>query len=169
VRLTQNIFVVFLVTKGAAMEQHAQFIRQTLVLARRARNAGDHPFGALLVWEGRVALTAVNTVNSAHDITAHAELNLVRMASRQLGFDALKKTTLYTSTEPCAMCTGAIVWAGIPTIVYGCAAETLGEIAGGFFVIPSRELFARAQAEIEVIGPVLESEAKQVHDNFWGG
>jgi len=144
-----------------------QFIRQTITLAQRARAAGDHPFGALLVRDGVAVLTAVNTVNTAHDITGHAELNLVREASRQLGVETLRDTVLYTSTEPCAMCCGAIVWAGIPTVVYGCGAETLGGMTGSYFVVPSRELFARARGPIAVHGPVLEAEAVQVHTGFW--
>jgi tRNA(Arg) A34 adenosine deaminase TadA len=149
------------------MKQHERFIRQSINLARQARAAGNHPFGALLVREGEVLLTAVNTVNSGPDITGHAELNLVRRASGVWGTAVLRHCTLYTSTEPCAMCTGAIVWAGIPTVVYGCAAETLGDLAGGHFVVPSRELFARVQGEITVVGPVLEPEAVQVHHGFW--
>ena len=96
------------------MSEHEQFIRHSLKLARAARAAGNHPFGALLVREGQILLTAENTVNTEQDITGHAELNLVRSASRQLGLDGLRGTTLYTSTEPCAMCTGAIVWPAFP-------------------------------------------------------
>ena len=123
---------------------HEPFILQCYELARQAVANGDHPFGALLVREGEVVLTAVNTVHSNRDVTQHAELNLVSQSGRLLGYSALAESVLYTSTEPCAMCTGAIFWAGIPTIVYGCSAESLGQIAGGSFVVPSRQLLAKA-------------------------
>lgn len=142
-------------------------MRTAVQLAQQARDKGNHPFGALLVVDGEVVLTAENTVNTDHDITRHAELNLVSAASRQLDAETLARATLVTSTEPCAMCAGAIFWAGIPRIVYGCAAETLGELAGGIFVVPSRTLLAFGTRPTEIVGPVLEAEAVTVHEGFW--
>lgn len=136
-------------------------------LALEARAKGNHPFGALLALDGRVLLTAENTVNSDHDLTRHAELNLVSQAARQIDPATLSVVTLYTSTEPCAMCAGAIYWAGIPTVVFGCAAETLGAIAGASFVVPCRHLFSFGSRKIEVIGPILAEEAAAVHRGFW--
>jgi tRNA(Arg) A34 adenosine deaminase TadA len=146
---------------------HEPYIRQCYDLARQAAGNGDHPFGALLVYEGEVALTAVNTVHSHRDVTQHAELNLVSQAGRLLGYTALADSILYTSTEPCAMCTGAIFWAGIPTIVYGCSAESLGQIAGGSFVVPSRQLLAKATRPTHIIGPILEAEGIVIHQAYW--
>ncbi|MBE2222678.1 MAG: nucleoside deaminase, partial [Anaerolineae bacterium] len=146
---------------------HEPFILQCYDLARQAIANGDHPFGALLVCAGEVVLTAVNTVHSNRDVTQHAELNLVSQAGRLLGYAALAESTLYTSTEPCAMCTGAIFWAGIPTIVYGCSATSLGQIAGGMFVVPSRQLLAKATRPTHIIGPVLEAEGIAIHQTYW--
>ncbi len=147
--------------------QPEMFMREAFELARQAMQNGEHPFGALLVKEGKVVLTAVNTVNTSHDNTRHAELNLVSQAMRQFDADFLADCTLYTSTEPCAMCAGAIYWAGITAVVYGCSAEKLGEIAGGSFVIPCRELLARGQRSIIVTGPILETEGAAIHEQFW--
>lgn len=146
---------------------HEPFIRQCYDLARQALANGDHPFGALLVKEGEVWLTAVNTVHSQHDVTRHAELNLVSQADRLFGSAALAESTLYTSTEPCAMCAGAIFWAGIPTIVYGCSAARLGQIAGETFVVSSRQLLAKAARPTHIIGPVLEAEGVAIHEGYW--
>ncbi|MCP4416371.1 MAG: nucleoside deaminase [Chloroflexi bacterium] len=143
------------------------FIRKTFDLARQAAQNGDHPFGALLVKDGKVVMTAVNTVNSSRDNTRHAELNLVSQAMRQFDADFLADCALYTSTEPCAMCAGAIYWAGITAVVYGCSAEKLGEIAGGSFVIPCREIFSRGRQTISVTGPILETEGAAIHEGFW--
>jgi tRNA(Arg) A34 adenosine deaminase TadA len=144
------------------------FIREAILLAAQARQHGNHPFGALLVQDGRVILTAENTVNTDHDQTRHAELNLVSTAARQFNSEILANTILYTSTEPCAMCAGAIYWTGIRVVVYGCSAELLGAMADGGLVIPCREIFARGSEAVEVIGPILEDDARKVHEDFWG-
>jgi len=147
--------------------KHASFMRQAINLAQQARTGGNHPFGALLVWDGEVVMTAENTVNTGHDITHHAELNLVSAASRQFSMVELGQMTLYTSTEPCAMCAGAIYWAGIRKVVYGCSAAALGRLAGGSFVVPCADLFAYGVEPTEVVGPVLADEAEKVHHGFW--
>ncbi|RLC57863.1 MAG: nucleoside deaminase [Candidatus Cloacimonadota bacterium] len=149
------------------MKSSEDYITKTYELAKHAQAKGNHPFGALLVIDGKIVLTAENTVITDNDITKHAELNLVSAASRKFDAESLSRSVLYTSTEPCAMCTGAIFWAGIPTIVYGCSAEKLGEIAGGSFVVPSRELLRYGKRKIEVIGPILEKDGSKIHQNFW--
>lgn len=149
------------------MSSDEVLLRTAVELAWQARARGNHPFGALLALDGVVILTAENTVNSEHDVTRHAELNLVSAASRRFDGATLARTTLFTSTEPCAMCAGAIFWAGIPRVVFGCAAATLGALAGGLFVVPSRALLAYGTRPTEVIGPLLETEAVAVHEGFW--
>jgi len=148
-------------------EDHEKLIRKCYDLARSAVRKGNHPFGALLAREGEVVLTAENTVNTEHDCTRHAELNLVSRAVRELDPDALVTCVLYTSTEPCVMCTGAIYWAGIQTVVYGCSAETLARIAGGSFVFSCWEILARGERPTRVIGPILEEEGARIHESFW--
>jgi tRNA(Arg) A34 adenosine deaminase TadA len=149
------------------MKKHDTYIMETYQLALSAQEKGNHPFGALLVIDGEVILTAENTVNTDHDITKHAELNLISKATHELDPKRLWSSILYTSTEPCAMCTGAIFWSGVSKIVYGCSATTLGEIAGGSFVVPCRELLKYGQREITVVGPVLEDQGTFIHRNFW--
>jgi len=144
-----------------------RFVRHAVELARQARLAGNHPFGSLLVLEGAVVLTATNTVNTDRDPTAHAESNLVGAAIRRLDRDQLGRATLYTSCEPCAMCAGKMYWAGIRSIVYALPSEELAALAGRDFLVPCRELFARAVDTVQVIGPLLVSEAREVHRGFW--
>jgi tRNA(Arg) A34 adenosine deaminase TadA len=149
---------------------HEQFIKRAIELAASARKNGNHPFGALLVdGTGHVILTAENTALTTHDPTRHAELNLVQLACGTIPPDTLAKATLYTSTEPCIMCCGAIHWARISSVVYGCSAKTLGSIVkSDDFLFPCRETFRRTkQPSVLVIGPVLEAEATAVHRGFW--
>src|SRR6478672_12994990 len=101
------------------MSVHEELLRQAIVVARQAREHGNHPFGALLADpDGNVLLSAENTVVTGTDATGHAETNLVRLASARYSTSELRGLTLYTSTEPCAMCSGAIYWSGIGTVVY---------------------------------------------------
>src|SRR5438045_4307603 len=103
----------------------AAFLRHTIALAREARDAGNHPFGSLLVVDGAVVLTARNTVHTDRDPTAHAETNLVAEAVRVLSLEDVARSVLYTSCEPCAMCVGTMYWAGIRSLVYALPASEL--------------------------------------------
>ena len=154
---------------------HATHLRSAITVAQRARARGNHPFGAILVDENnQVLLAAENTVNTDHDCTGHAETNLVRMASRRYERDVLERCTLYTSTEPCAMCAGAIHWSGIGRVVFALSEEGLYAMtnAGAHpdnetMSLPCREVFARCVRPVEVIGPMIEEEARRVHVGFW--
>lgn len=145
----------------------------TIGLAWRSREKGNHPFGSVLVdARGDVVLEAENTVVTEGNPTNHAELNLVRAASAQLAFDELRTTTLYASTEPCAMCSGAIYWSGIGRVVYGLSAERLATIvddASGEseLALSCRDVFARGGRHIDVSGPHLIEEATAVHEGYW--
>ena len=143
------------------------FLREAIGLSREARAAGDHPFGALLVVDDAVVLRARNTVHTDGDPTAHAETNLVAEAVRRLSPAELARSVLYTSREPCAMCVGKMYWAGIRALVYALAADDLATLAGGSFLVPCRDLLARANDRVAVTGPLLVDEARAVHEGFW--
>lgn len=143
------------------------YIRRTLELARRARERGDHPFGAILVADGQIVLEAENTVVTQSNPTHHAELNLVHRAWQELPAQVIHRSTLYTSTEPCPMCTGAIFWSGIRRVVFSFPAVELGKLANDRFCGPCHELFDRGEPPTEVEGPVLPDEGRQVHVGFW--
>ena len=148
-------------------------LRAAIDLARRSRRRGNHPFGALLVdAEGVVAAEAENTVVSEHDVTGHADTNLVRIASRRFDRAYLRSCTMYTSTEPCAMCSGAIYWSGISRVIYGLSQAGLLKLTGSNKENPTmsltcRDLFARGQDSVKVVGPAPQDEARSVHDGFW--
>lgn len=148
-------------------DQDLALLRESFALARQARARGDQPFGALLVdADGNVRFTASNTTITARDVTAHAETNLVRMATARFTPAELATWTLYTSTEPCAMCAGAIHWAGIGRVVYGLSAAAFHALVGPspkHLELSCREVFARSGRPIAVVGPLLEDEARQVH------
>jgi len=146
---------------------------RAIAVARSARDRGNHPFGAVLVdGEGRVVLEAENTVVTHRDATGHAETNLVRLASNHMDRDELAAAPLVTSCEPCAMCSGAIYWAGIGAVVYGLPETDLLAMTGTHpenptLALPCREVFAAGSRDVEVTGPMLEEQAAAVHDGFW--
>ena len=150
------------------------FLRRAIGLAARSRASGNHPFGALIVDAGgRVLAEAINrSVPGKGDATGHAELEAVRTASAGHPPDMLRSATLYSSAEPCAMCAGAIYWAGIGRVVYGLSEARLLALTGSHpenptLALPCREVFARGQRAIEVLGPLIEDEAAAVHAGFW--
>jgi tRNA(Arg) A34 adenosine deaminase TadA len=148
-------------------------LRRAIELSILARDHGNHPFGAVLVTaDGRV-LEAENTVVTDRDVTAHAETNLVRLAWETLDATDLPASTLYTSCEPCAMCAGAMFWAGIERMVYALSGRGLialaeSEDGGRELDLPSREVFAHGVPVVAVSGPHLEDEAAEPHRGFWG-
>jgi tRNA(Arg) A34 adenosine deaminase TadA len=152
-------------------ETDLMYLRDAFALAWQARRNGNHPFGAVLVDEqGQVLLRAENTVLTQRDLTGHAETNLVRLASAQVDPATLRGCTLYASTEPCAMCAGAMHWAGIGRLVYGLSASALYALVGpspNELHLPCRDVFARSERPMIVLGPALEDEARAVHAGFW--
>jgi tRNA(Arg) A34 adenosine deaminase TadA len=152
---------------NGAVRADEALVRRAIALSAEARAAGNHPFGALLVLDGAVVLEARNTVVTSHDPTAHAETNLVSDAIRQLTPEQIARSVLYTSCEPCAMCAGKMYWAGIRSVVFALPATELAAMAGGDFLVPCRDLFARARQVVHVVGPVLAGEAREEHRDYW--
>ncbi|MEV8452351.1 nucleoside deaminase [Streptomyces sp. NPDC052095] len=148
-------------------------LRTAVDVARRSRDGGNHPFGALLAGpDGTVLLQAENTVTTRSDATGHAETNLVRLSTQKYGADFLRTCTLYTSTEPCAMCSGAIYWSNIGRVVYALGEDELLAMTGAneenpTMTLPCREVFRAGQRDLPVVGPVDLAEAREVHHGFW--
>lgn len=150
------------------------YLRRAFALAERARALGRHPFAALVVLPpGEVIAAAANrSIGPDSDATGHAELEAVRLASRTHSPQSLAPATLYSSAEPCAMCAGAIYWSGIGRVVYGLSETRLLALTGAHpenptLALPCRDVFARGQRPIEVVGPLLEDEAAAAHAGFW--
>lgn len=96
-----------------------RFMKMAAELAEKNIDNGGGPFGAVVVRDGEVIATGVNTVTLSNDPTAHAEVNAIRNACRDLGTFSLSGCTVYSSCEPCPMCLSALYWAGVSRIYYG--------------------------------------------------
>jgi len=159
---------------GQVTEQDLIFLRTAIAMALEARIDGRHPFGALIVDRHgeTVAAARNNAVRPGGDPTQHAETLACSQAAKRLAETELAKCTLYSSTEPCAMCAGAIYWTGVGRVVFGLSERGLLELTGSHaqnptLDLPCREVFARGQRKIVVLGPLLENEAAKVHEGFW--
>ncbi|MBI3651055.1 MAG: nucleoside deaminase [Acidobacteria bacterium] len=154
-------------------ETDMNYLRLAMTVARRAKAKGNHPFGAVLTdQDGKLLWEAENTVETERDCTGHAETNLMRLASQHYDAEFLSACTLYSSTEPCAMCATAIIWGEVGRLVYALSAErfytkVLPPHQPWSFRLSCREVFARLTRPVEIVGPMLEDEGEEVHQGFW--
>ncbi|WP_350292424.1 nucleoside deaminase [uncultured Croceitalea sp.] len=172
--LTITFFIAFLSCNENSkpnenMENEEKYVRMAIEVAKESKLNGNLPFGCVLVnSEGEVILKGENTINTDKDCLAHAEINLIRDACIKYGYEFLRDCSVYTSDEPCPMCTSAIYWSGVGKLVYGLSKTRYYEIVGRdnpnwVFEMPTRELLDKGGRHIEVIGPLLEEEASILH------
>jgi tRNA(Arg) A34 adenosine deaminase TadA len=153
------------------LAQAVRHLRHANQVARASMAQGHHPFGAILVdSDGQTVLLEQGNVDTVN----HAEAVLARAAAQRFDAARLWSCTLVTTVEPCAMCAGTQYWAHIGRLVYGLSEARLLQLTGNHaenptLDLPCRELFARGQKAIEVIGPVaeVEDEIAALHQDFW--
>lgn len=139
-------------------ENHEKYMRLALDEARQALAQGEIPIGAVVVCRNRVIARAHNLTETLTDPTAHAEMQAITIAASELGGKYLTECTLYVTVEPCTMCAGALGWAQVPRIVYGCRDEKRG-----FLTFAPRALHPKAQ----LLGGILEDECRQLMQDFF--
>jgi tRNA(Arg) A34 adenosine deaminase TadA len=155
-------------------EQDLGFLRRSLEVARGALRNGRHPFGCVLVGpDGGVLMEQENGFDREGRV-GHAETILARRAGLAHSAEVLQGCTIYISAEPCAMCAGAIYWAGIGRVVYAMSEHRLKRIIGPHpdnltLDLPCRTVFAAGQRPVEVVGPLAEEDPDfaAVHDGVW--
>jgi len=140
-----------------------QFMEMALEEARACAEAGEVPIGAVLVGRDQVLARGGNRTIRDCDPTAHAEIVVLREASKRLGNYRLTETTLYVTLEPCAMCAGAIVQARVPRLVYGADDPKGGAFRSSFELLTS----AKLNHQVEVIPGVLPEQAASLLQSFF--
>ena len=146
------------------------YMARAYELAQFATTHGGGPFGALLVKDGKVLAEFSNCVHSTGDITKHAETGLISAFSPKIDRATFAKSTLYTSTEPCAMCCGAICFSGIGRVVYGVSEAPFIQVMGlpaDPDPLTSHEILRRIAPGMKVLGPLMEAEGLKVHEGYW--
>ena len=108
------------------MEVDEKYMTLALHEAQKALQEGEVPIGCVIVAEGQVVGRGHNMTEALCDVTAHAEIQAITAAAQTLGGKYLTDCTLYVTVEPCVMCAGALGWAQVKRVVYGCADEKRG-------------------------------------------
>jgi tRNA(Arg) A34 adenosine deaminase TadA len=176
-QVTTSLAIAKLCDKVRIMKRDDEMLlRRSFEVAAKARIGGDHPFGAVLAdAQGQVLMEQGNGYSAeGHDRTAHAERLLASRAAKAYRVDFLADCTLYSSAEPCAMCAGAIYWAGIGRVVFGQTEKDLKRQTGAHEENPTLDLpcqivFAAGQRPTEIVGPLLAEEAANLQEDFWKG
>lgn len=138
-------------------------MREALKLAREAQMAGEVPVGAVVVCKEKIIACARNERETSVDPTAHAEVLALRRAAEALGTRRLEGCTLYVTLEPCPMCAGAIVMAGIDAVFFGAYDPRCG-CAGSLYDLPEDASFGRV---IPCSGGLLEAECRLALNAFF--
>ena len=142
---------------------HDGWMREALVEAGRARDAGEVPVGAVVVVDGDIVGRGFNQPIGAQDPTAHAEVIAIREAARALQNYRLVGATLYVTIEPCLMCVGAMVHARIATVVFGAPEPKAGAVVSAC----QAHLLPSLNHRLDVIGGVLEEDCRTVIQQFF--
>ena len=147
------------------MNRDEQMMRLALEQAQAARDAGEIPVGAVIARDDDVIALGHNRRELDGDPTAHAEVVAIRAAAKRLGGRRLSGCTLYVTLEPCPMCAGAIVMAGLQRVVYGAADPKQG-CTGSVYRITEDPAFTHY---CPADGGVLADECAAVLDEFFEG
>jgi tRNA(adenine34) deaminase len=146
-----------------SMEADIQYMQEALAEARSAAVAGEVPIGAVLVHEGKILARSGNRTIRDCDPTAHAEVVALRQAAHCLGNYRLAGTTLYVTIEPCSMCSGAILQARVPRLVYGADDPKGGAVRSCFEILSH----PRLNHQVEVTSGVLVAECAAIIQSFF--
>ncbi|MDE5054271.1 nucleoside deaminase [Niallia taxi] len=142
------------------------FMRKAIDIAKQARKEGNEPFGAILVKDDEIVMVGENKINTFCDPTHHAEIGLIRRYCSENNIFDLSEYTLYTSCEPCVMCSGAMVWANLGRLVFSVTHDQLSEIAGSNIMISCNEVFEKSPNTPLVVEKTLNEEGLSVFEGY---
>ncbi len=140
------------------METDERFMAIAIHEAEEALRQGEVPIGCVVVAGGQIIGRGHNFTETLADVTAHAEMQALTAAAQTIGGKYLQDATLYVTVEPCIMCAGAIGWAQVPRIVYGCA-----DPKRGYSLFAPKALHPRAT----VTAGVYEDKCRQLLQEFF--
>lgn len=144
------------------------FMKKAIELSAAAAEHGDEPFGAVLVKDGQIVFCNENRIHTLHDPTFHGEAGLIRRFCAQTGITDLRDYTMYSSCEPCFMCSGAMVWVKLGRLVYAASNIDLGNILGKKGCECSRIVFENSGWQPRVTAGILREEALPILQQYFG-
>ncbi|SCX04783.1 tRNA-specific adenosine deaminase [Agrobacterium sp. DSM 25558] len=147
------------------MAETTHFMDLALAEAQAAGSRDEVPIGAVLVLDGRIIARSGNRTRELNDVTAHAEIAVIRMACEELGQERLTGADLYVTLEPCTMCAAAISFARIRRLYYGANDPKGGAVESGvrFFNQPT------CHHAPEVYSGLAEMESAKILRGFFQG
>ncbi|MDD6035788.1 MAG: tRNA adenosine(34) deaminase TadA [Lachnospiraceae bacterium] len=146
-------------------QEDIRFMREAIRQAKKAGKLSEVPIGCVLVHDGEIVARGYNRRNTDKTTLAHAEIAVIRKASRVFGDWRLENCTLYVTLEPCPMCAGAIVQARIPRVVAGCMNPKAGCAGSVLNILDTPGLNHRVKFE----KGVLEKECSELLRDFFRG
>ena len=149
------------------MNDHNKYMKIALQLAQPAMDKGDEPFGAILVKDGQVVAKSENSIVSLSDPTKHAELKIISDYTQLTKQVDLSDYTMYTSCEPCFMCSGATVWANLGTLVYSAGSRDLNEMINENLFDSSDIVYEYSHHKPIVIKNVLHDEGVEILRSYF--
>lgn len=135
------------------------FMEKAIALSQSTVEHGNEPFGAVLVKDGKIVYSSENKIYTKHDPTYHGEAGLIREFCAETGITNLQEYTLYSSCEPCFMCSGALVWVKLGRLVYGASNKELEQILGNEGCDCSHMVFTHSFWQPQVTAGVLKEES----------
>lgn len=147
-------------------EVDTELMRCAIDIAMEGVRKGNTPFGAVLAKNGQVVCQAHNQVWADTDITAHAEITLLRRSCKKLGMIDLGGYTLYSTCEPCPMCFSAIHWANVSRIVFGAQIKDADSLGFRELFISNNDMKKMGGSHVEISGPFMLKENLELF-NYW--
>ena len=147
--------------------QDETFMKKAIELSKLAVEHGNEPFGAVLVKNDQIVFTNENQIYTRHDPTFHGEAGLIREFCAQTAITDLHEYTLYSSCEPCFMCSGAMVWVKLGRLVYGASNIDLENILGNKGCNCSKMVFDNSFWHIQVTEGIMREEALTVLKEYF--
>ena len=151
------------------MTQDERFMKEAIRLSAQAVEHGNEPFGAVLVKDGEIVFSNENQIYTRSDPTFHAEFGLIRQFCAQTGITDLQDYTLYSSCEPCFMCSGAMVWVKLGRLVFGAGNNDLEEMLGNQGCSCARMVFENSFWKPQLTEGVLRDEALPILHAYFAG
>ncbi len=137
-------------------------MQRAIKLAQDNYKEGGHAIAAIIVKDEQIIAEAYATVNKNQDPTCHAEINVIRLASKKLGSKVLNDCYLYSTFEPCPMCATACVWSKMQGIVYGTSREDTNEKYPQRINISCQEVIEKGNPKLELFSDFMREECKEL-------
>lgn len=152
---------------NSARPEDQGFMAEAIRLSQLAVEHGNEPFGAVLVKDGEIVFSNENQIYTKHDPTFHGEFGLIRQFCAETGITDLRDYTMYSSCEPCFMCSGAMVWVKLGRLVYGASNDDLENMLGNEGCNCSRMVFEHSFWQPQVTAGVLRQESLAILNTYF--